>query len=103
MKTDINELKKALLLLNIPDEASLIEIKKIYRDLIFRWHPDRCQEDKEICIEKTKEIISSYKLVMVYCDHYKFSFQNSDLEKHFGNTDELEFWYDRFGDDPIWG
>ncbi|MBA7519803.1 hypothetical protein ES705_11890 [subsurface metagenome] len=103
MKNDLNELKKALRLLNIPEQASLLEIKKIYRDLIFQWHPDRCKEKKEICHEKTRKIIGSYKLVIAYCDSYRFSFDDADLEKSLGNTNEVKFWYDRFGDDPIWG
>jgi len=103
MKNDIDELKKALLLLNIPEKASLLEIKKIYKDLLFQWHPDRCKENKKLCHEKTQKIIRSYKIILTYCDNYRFSFNEVDLEKNFGNVDAVKFWYDRFGDDPIWG
>jgi curved DNA-binding protein CbpA len=46
MENEIDELKKALILLNIPEKASLLEIKKIYKNLLYQWHPDRCIENK---------------------------------------------------------
>jgi curved DNA-binding protein CbpA len=48
MKYSIDEIKSALELLNIPEKASLLEIKKVYKDLLFQWHPDRCRGKKEI-------------------------------------------------------
>ena len=46
---------------NLPDHASLNEIRKLYKELIFRWHPDRCKEDPQICNEKIRKIQEAHK------------------------------------------
>jgi len=89
--------------LNIPKQASILEINKIYKELLYQWHPDRCKEEKEICHEKTQQIIEAYKTVLAYCEHYRFSFENSALQKNFRSDNALRDWLERFGDDPIWG
>ena len=102
MEYSIDEIKSALELLNIPEKSSLLEIKKIYKDLLFQWHPDRCREKKEICNKKTRRIIKSYKILLAYCENYKFSFIEEELETNPGSGNPIKFWYERFGDDPIW-
>jgi DnaJ-class molecular chaperone len=103
MKSTVSELKKALSLLEIPEQASILEINKIYKNLLFQWHPDRGLENKKVCNEKTQQIIKSYKLIMSYCEKYRYSFSDDDIEKNLGDTDPVKFWFDKFGEDPIWG
>ena len=76
------------------------EIKKRYRELCRKWHPDTSDEPKEICEEKLSRINESYRIVMQYLRTYRYSFDDKDMKK-FSNTDE--WWFDRFGDDPLWG
>jgi molecular chaperone DnaJ len=55
MKKDYYEI------LGIPKEASLADIKKSYRSLALKWHPDRVPEnEKKAAEEKFKEISEAY-------------------------------------------
>jgi preprotein translocase subunit Sec63 len=103
MKKNKVDLIQAIELLEIPEQASIIEIKRIYRELLFKWHPDKCKEDKDICSEKTRQIHEAYKIIRVYCDNYPISFAREDVDKNQPKEAAFRFWMDRFGDDPIWG
>jgi preprotein translocase subunit Sec63 len=98
-----DNLKDALELLGIPEEASITEIRKIYKDLLFKWHPDKCKKDKEVCNEKTRQIQEAYKIIQVYCENYPISFTREDMDKNQPKEAAFRFWMDQFGDDPIWG
>jgi len=36
--------KQALIILELSDEKSIEDIKNNYRKLVFKYHPDRCQD-----------------------------------------------------------
>jgi len=40
------------------------------------------------------------RIIMDYCEDYKFSFSKEEIEKYISAD---EFWEKRFGSDPIWG
>ena len=103
MKMVKDDLIWALDILEIPDKASIAEIKKIYKELLFKWHPDKCREDEAICNEKTRRIHEAYKIIQVYCENYPISFTREDIDKNQPKEAAFRFWMDRFGDDPIWG
>ncbi len=42
-------LLEAIKLLEIGERASVAEINRKYRTLLFTWHPDRCREEPEKC------------------------------------------------------
>jgi DnaJ-class molecular chaperone len=94
---DIIEAKK---LLNLPDRATMEEIKSTYRKLINYWHPDKSNETQEKCNEMTKKIIDAYNTIIIYCDQYKYSFEKEDIMKACSDNN---WWFKRFGSDPIWG
>jgi len=48
----------------------------------------------------TKKIIEAYKVIISYCEQYKYSFEEDEVKKYL--SDE-EWWFERFGDDPLWG
>ena len=98
-----DDLKEAMELLAIPEKASIAEIRKIYKDLLFKWHPDTCKEDKKICEEKTRNIQESYKIILAYCEQFPISFSQEDVDKIRPQEAAFRFWHERFGDDPIWG
>ena len=91
---------KSRKLLGLQDSATMDEIKKNYRALLHKWHPDKCKGDKKKCKEMTADIIKAYHIIMNYCENYKFSFTNEEVKKHYNSTD---WWFDQFGNDPIWG
>ena len=94
------EVKKALHILGLYESATLKNIKNRYKELLKEWHPDLHKENKQICKEKTIEIINAYRILMDYCENYKFSFSKEEIEKYISPE---EFWSKRFWNDPIWG
>ena len=99
---DISKYEKILearKILELPEAATMEEIKDSYRRLIKKWHPDRCVEEKEACLEMTNKIISAYKVILNYCRNYKFSFSQKEVEKYI--TGE-EWWMRQFGQGPVW-
>lgn len=57
------------------------EIKEAYREMVKRYHPDKCgNEEKKICEEQMKEINHAYKLLIKYCKSYRYSFTEKEVE-----------------------
>ena len=102
MTIKYEEIEKAVKILNLPEEATLKQIKERYRQLIAKWHPDKCKKDLKKCIEMSQKIIEAYEIIMAYCSQYKYSFKPEDIKrKREKGYDEL--WTEQFGNDPIWG
>ncbi|MCG8553576.1 MAG: J domain-containing protein [Desulfobacterales bacterium] len=95
-----NDIAEAKELLNLPEQASMEEIKSIYRQLIMQWHPDKHPGNNEKCTEMTKKLTAAYKTICLYCNQYKYSFKKEALKQHLSAE---EWWFDRFGHDPLWG
>ncbi len=93
------DITKARGILDIGKTDTLKNIKDKFNKLIKVYHPDVCKEPPDICKKKSEEIISAYKIIMDYCDNYKFSFEKEEVMKYLSNE---EFWEMRFGDDPMW-
>jgi len=75
----INEARK---ILGLGKTATLEEIKKAYKKLALKYHPDRCKEKgKKKCEEMFKKINHANDILMAYCINYKFSFKEEDIEK----------------------
>ena len=87
-------------LLQLPERASMVQIKAQYRALSRKWHPDRCEESPAQCQEMMQRINAAYKLILEYCARYEYSFSKEDVE-HSVMMDD--WWEKRFGDDPVWG
>ncbi|MCF8069667.1 MAG: J domain-containing protein [Desulfobacterales bacterium] len=94
------KITKARKILELSEQASMAEIKSNYRKLLSKWHPDKCKKNSDQCEEKTREIISAYKIIISYCNQYKFSFSKEEVNNYLSGK---EWWLERFGDDPLWG
>lgn len=94
------EIKKALQILGLYESATVKEIKNKYRELLKEWHPDLCMENEATRKEKTIEILNAYRIIMNYCELYRFSFSKEEVEKYMSPE---ELWAKQFGKDPIWG
>ena len=75
-------------LLGIQEPVTIDGIKKNYRMLLHKWHPDKCKENIDKCIEMTKNLIKAYHTIIDYCKNYKTCycldfFQRSDCFSHF--------------------
>ncbi len=94
------EITKARTILELNEFATLKDIKNKYRELLKEWHPDLFKENEDIRKEKTIEIINACRIIMEYCENYRFSFSQEEIEKY---VSAEKFWTKRFGSDPIWG
>jgi DnaJ-class molecular chaperone len=93
----INEARS---MLDLPETATIESIKSNYRRLLERWHPDKCEGDKEECTRMTCKIIEAYKTIMAYCANYEYSFNEEAIKRQLSPE---EWWFERFGNDPLWG
>lgn len=94
---EINEARK---LLELPEKATMAEIKSNYRKLLAKWHPDKHERNKTECNKMTQRIVSAYETIMDYCHQYQYSFSDDAVKRHLSPE---EWWFERFGNDPLWG
>jgi hypothetical protein len=87
-------------ILELPEAATAEMIKKNYRRLLARWHPDKCPEEKEFRNEMTGKIVAAHAIIETYCRQYQFSFSEVSIRRHQSSE---EWWFERFGVDPVWG
>lgn len=100
----MKEIINAMHILELPDKASLINVKKNFRSLILKWHPDKCQKNKTKCHEITKKLVNSYTVLLNYCKNNNLKIVDvaSILEKKNAQNEATEFWYKHFGKDHFW-
>ena len=93
------EITKAREILDLPESATMEEIKSHYKMLLKKWHPDVSQEKKEIYEKMIRKITDAYDCLTMYCSDYKFSFSKEEVEKYISPE---EWWAKRFGNEEIW-
>lgn len=103
MKKNMNTYRKiseARKVLDIPEQASLSEIKERYKKLVRKYHPDLNAGNEKQCAGITAAINDAYSTLLGYCEQYKFSFAEEEVRKYLSPE---EWWHDKFGADPLWG
>lgn len=95
---DFNEIEEARKLLGFGEAATLKEIKRAYRALAHRHHPDKHGGDDSADSETMKQLNRAYKLIMDYCNEYKYGFREEDIARTYPQDEYLrtfkEKWYD---------
>lgn len=99
-RTKYQEISAAREILQLPQVATMAEIKASYRRLLTEWHPDKGGKDPVKCAEMTRRIISAYETLLDYCRHYRYAFSEEAVKRH---QSPEEWWFERFGNDPLWG
>ena len=82
---------RARKLLGLGEESTLDEIKKTYRELARKFHPDRKKGDQK----KMQEINQAYENLLSYCDNYRYPLSMERIKKE-DRKSKLE---ERFKDD----
>ncbi|XP_033003946.1 uncharacterized protein LOC117046225 [Lacerta agilis] len=50
-------------ILDVPQSASLSDIKRAYRSKVLRWHPDKNPDNRAEAEQKFKEVVEAYKVL----------------------------------------
>lgn len=78
---DFKKIDEARQLFGLKENATLDEIKKAYRGLAHKYHPDKCRDEKKKeCEEMFKRINHANDALMSYCAGYKYSFKEKDVK-----------------------
>jgi len=93
-------ISEARTILELPESATMEQIKANYRRLIKKWHPDSCSYKYEVCEEMSRKITDAYRIIIDYCSNYIYSFKKEEVDKYLS---EEEWLHRRYGNDPIWG
>ncbi len=93
------QITEARNLLELSERATMEEIQANYRELIRKWHPDTSKQTKKKSTEMTVKIVDAYRIIIDYCNNYKFSFSKEEVRNHLS---EEEWWFERFGSAPLW-
>lgn len=93
-------LRRASELLGLEERASLQELKKAYRSLAGRWHPDRVGDgNRAEAEERMKALNEAYALLKAYCERYPIPFGEDSLRDTEPLYDHFRrFHYDYFAD-----
>ena len=86
-------------LLNLGERATMGEMKRAYRQMCKRHHPDVVGEESVDDAAIIRKLTRSYDLLMRYCDQFRIPLVPEDGDK----MDPEDWWMDRFGRDPLWG
>ena len=88
--TEIDEARKVL---GLGEVATLKEIKRAYRTLAHRHHPDKHSNAASEETEETmKRLNWAYKLLMDYCSNYKYSFREEDVARAYPEEEYMRNW-----------
>jgi DnaJ-class molecular chaperone len=93
---NFNEIEEARKLLGLGEEATLKEIKRAYRTLAHRHHPDKHGNVGGESAETMKRLNWAYKLLIDYCDNYKYGFTEEDVAKIYPDEEYLRTFKDRW-------
>jgi DnaJ-class molecular chaperone len=90
---NFNEIEEARKLLGLGEAATLKEIKNAYRTLAHRHHPDKhSSAASEETVDTMKRLNWAYKLLMDYCDNYKYSFREEHVAGIYPDEEYMRNW-----------
>ena len=88
---DFAKIDEARKILGLGEEATKEEIKKAFRLLALKYHPDRCKDkEKKKCEEIFKKIKKAKDIIDDYCEKYRFSFKEKEVRKSSMAMEEYE-------------
>ncbi|MDX1776467.1 MAG: J domain-containing protein [Desulfobulbales bacterium] len=97
---DWKNIKAAAELLGLEESATLAEIKKAYRRLCKKHHPDVQKGSQRQTGNITMhELTEAYRTLLQYCAEYRFPLVPGENEPLEGE----DWWFERFGQDYHWG
>ena len=77
-KVEFGEVNEAREMLGLGEEATISEIKDIYRELSKKFHPDKYPGDQE-AQKRFEKITKAYQIITDYCQGGQCSFKEADV------------------------
>lgn len=94
-ESTFERIDRARKILDLPERASMRQIRDNYHELSRRWHPDLCRENESLAREKQQEINDAYRTLMDYCTGYVYSLRKEDVQEF---QESEDFWWEHFGE-----
>ena len=85
MKTPIEQINNALDILELPKLITKVDVKKQYRFLSKKHHPDQGGD-----AVKQEQINTAYKLLMKYIEEFRYTFDEHEVSKQFPGAKHAE-------------
>ncbi len=79
------DIKRALEILELPPFITRQEIKRRYKELVKKYHPDINKDSKKI-----NQIVQAYKILNEYIENYRYSFDDDEISKQLPNLNHNE-------------
>lgn len=80
-----SEIENALEVLGLPRLITKEDIKKQYRFLAKKYHPDKGGDPK-----KMEEISSANSLLMAYIEQFRYTFDDEEISRQYPGADHAE-------------
>jgi curved DNA-binding protein len=95
-------LKEARQTMELGATATRQEIKKAYRRLARRWHPDRAPAGEEAAFRmRMQEINAAYQRLKDFVENYRYRLDEPEAPED--PADIEKWWKTRFGGTGVWG
>ncbi len=79
------EIENALNILELPKLISVADVKKQYRFLAKKYHPDQGGDE-----ERMEQINRAYQLLMKYIEEFRYTFSKEEISKQFPGVDHAQ-------------
>lgn len=98
-KYSYKEIMQAKEVLKLPSFASYEFIKKRYKELVKKLHPDKNIAGGNIDVAEIKKVNNAYEVIEDYIKNYEYSFEKDAIARY--NPEAGSSFTDYV--DPIWG
>ena len=85
MQTPAEQINEALDILELPKLITKLDVKKQYRFLSKKYHPDKGGE-----AIKQEQINHAYRLLMKYIEEFRYTFDENEMSKQFPGAKHAE-------------
>jgi len=85
MPNPIEEIEKALEILELPKLITRADLKKQYRFLSKKYHPDQGGD-----VQKQEQLNYAYKLLTTYIEEFRYTFDEKEISNQFPGAKHAE-------------
>jgi DnaJ-class molecular chaperone len=82
MKSPVEQIEEALEILELPQFVTRADIKRQYRFLAKKYHPDTGGDAR-----KMEALSRAYELLMKYIEDFRYTFDSDEINRQFPGAD----------------